>query len=403
MIVSLDESLRAFRAEVRDFVAANLPSDLAWRFLNGSYLGGHRDMMTWSSILHRKGWSVPHWPVEHGGTGWNAEQHFIFNEEMKRAGAPPMPFQGPILVGPVVIAVGSEAQKKRFLPPIVRGETAWCQGFSEPGAGSDLASLKTVAIRKDDHYVVRGQKLWTSGAHEADWGFFLVRTNPEVKAQKGISFLLVDMKSPGVTVRPVVFLNGLHHTNEVFLDDVVVPAENLVGEENKGWEYAKTLLGAERTASAEVHWTKFELEKLKAIARAEISGGRPLMENPQFRRKVVRLELAVLALEYSVLRVLAGENARYDAGAITSSLKIRGSELMQRVTELQVEALGPKGIRYFDAEKFPHNADECPQDPIWPAYAISKLGQQVTLRATTIFGGAKEVQKNLIARAAFGL
>ncbi|MBL8385429.1 MAG: acyl-CoA dehydrogenase family protein [Burkholderiales bacterium] len=393
----------AFRALVREFVRDNLPADMAWRTRHRSFYGGHRDIMAWSRILARNGWAVPHWPVEHGGTGWTAAQLHMFHEETRRADAPPLPYQGPYLVGPVLIAVGSDEQKRRFLPRIASGEDCWCQGFSEPGAGSDLASLRTTALRRADHYVVSGQKLWTSAAHEADWGFFLVRTDPSARPQQGISFLLIDMRSPGVTVRPVILLNGEHHVNEVFLDEVLVPAANLVGEENKGWHYAKTLLGAERTVSAEVYWSENELAKLKEIARRERVRGTALIDDEAFRRRLAYLEIELRALRYSVLRVSAGEPDPVPEGAITSALKLRGSELMQKVAELQVEALGPKAMRYFDAAEFPVSDAAHADDPSWPAYAIAKTGGQLTLRAATIAGGARDVQKNIIAKLAFGL
>jgi len=403
MIVQFDENDEAFREEVRQFLRDHLPEDMAWRVRNGSFYGGHRDIMAWSKILHRKGWAVPHWPVEHGGTGWTPSRHHIFNQEMKRAHAPPLPYQGPYLVGPVIMAVGSAQQKQVHLGGIARGEVCWCQGFSEPGAGSDLASLRTVAIREGEHYRVNGQKLWTSAAHESDWGFFLVRTNGEVRPQEGISFLLIDMKTPGITVRPVILLNGEHHVNEVFFDNVVVPVENLLGEENKGWQYARTLLGAERTVSAEVYWSENELAKLKEIARSEIVRGKPLIDRPVFRDRLARLEIEMLALRYSVLRVLSGENNKFHDGAVASGLKLRGSELMQKIAELQAEALGPKALRYFDAAAFPQCAAQWPHDPLWPDYAIGKSGGQLSMRAATIAGGAREVQKNIIAKLAFGL
>ena len=403
MIVEFDAADQAFREEVRQFLRENLPADMAWRVRTRGFYGGHRDVMAWSRILYRKGWAVPHWPVEHGGTGWSATRQHIFHEEMKHADAPALPYQGPYLVGPVIMAVGSAQQKERFLPRIRSGEDCWCQGFSEPGAGSDLATLRTRAVRQGDHYVVNGQKLWTSAAHEADWGFFLVRTDPDVRPQEGISFLLVDMKSPGIKVRPVILLNGEHHVNEVFFEDVAVPLENLVGEENKGWLYARTLLGAERTVSAEVYWTENGIERLKAMARRETAGGKPLIEDAVFRNKLARLEIDALALRYSVLRVYAEEKNRFPEGAVSSALKLRGSELLQRVAELQVEVLGPKAMRHFDAAQFPDSPEAVADDPLWPDHAIGKTGAHLSLRAATIAGGAKEVQKNIIAKLAFGL
>ena len=403
MIVEFDAADEAFREEVRQFLREHLPEDMAWRVRTRGFYGGHRDVMAWSRILHRKGWAVPHWPMEQGGTGWSATRQQIFHEEMKRGHAPSLPYQGPYLVGPVLMAVGSARQKERFLPRIRSGEDCWCQGFSEPGAGSDLASLRTRAIRQGDHYMVNGQKLWTSAAHQADWGFFLVRTDPQVRPQEGISFLLIDMKSPGIQVRPVILLNGEHHVNEVFFEDVAVPAENLVGEENQGWLYARTLLGAERSVSAEVYWTENEIEKLKDIARRETASGKPMIEDEVFRNKLARLEIDALALRYSVLRVYAEESNKFHEGAVSSALKLRGSELLQRVAELQVEVLGPKAIRYFDAASLPDSPQGFAGDSLWPDYAIARTGTHLSLRAATIAGGAKEVQKNIIAKLAFGL
>ncbi len=403
MRVQFDRADEDFRAEVREFLQCNLPPDMAWRVRTGSFYGGHQDIMAWSRILCRKGWAVPHWPLEHGGTGWSAAQLHIFNQEMKRADAPPLPYQGPYLVGPVLIAVGSAAQKQRFLPRIASGEDCWCQGFSEPGAGSDLAALRTRAERRADHYIVNGQKLWTSAAHQADWGFFLVRTDAAARPQDGISFLLIDMESPGISVRPVILLNGEHHVNEVFFEDVLVPCENLVGEENRGWQYARTLLGAERTVSAEVYWSERELTKLKDMARCERLRGKPLIESHAFRNKLARLEIELLALRHSVLRVSAGESNKFHPGAVSSALKLRGSELMQKVAELQVEALGPRAMRYFDAGTSPQSKAQWPDDPLWPDYSIAKTGGYISLRAATIAGGAREVQKNIIAKLAFGL
>jgi alkylation response protein AidB-like acyl-CoA dehydrogenase len=398
MNFELDSQLEAFRQEVREFISTNLPQDIRWRVQHGGFMGAHEDRVTWNRILHRKGWSVPHWPVEYGGTNWTPMQHHIFNRECMMADTPRAAFQGPLLVGPVVIAVGTEEQKQRFLPPIREGTVVWCQGFSEPNAGSDLSSLRTAATREGDHYVVRGQKMWTGGAHVSDWGFFLVKTDLNVKPQLGISFLLIDMKSPGVTVRPIYTIDGKHHTNEVFLDDVKVPISNLLGEENKGWQYAKTLLGHERTSSAEIYWSRKEIEKLRAIAASERDGESALIDSPTIRLKLATLEARLRALEFSVLRVIANESNKFPEGAVTSALKLRGSELMQQISELEVEVLGPKTLRRVShlegGEGF---ADE----PGWPDYVLGKAGTHLTIRGTTIMGGAREVQKNIIAKTAF--
>jgi len=399
-----DEEELAFRDEVRQFLQAHLPQEMAWRVRNRSFYGGHQDIMAWSRILGSKGWAVPHWPVEHGGTGWTPMQQHLFHQESRRAYAPVLPLQGPYLVGPIVIAVGTPEQKRRFLPGISGGTTCWCQGFSEPGAGSDLASLRTTAVRDGEQYLVNGQKLWTSAAHEADWGFFLVRTDGAARPQDGISFMLIDMKSPGITVRPVILLNGEHHVNEVFFDNVAVPRENLLGEENKGWHYAKTLLGAERTVSAEVYWSENELDKLKWMLQQESGvAGSSLIADAALRNRLARLEIDLLALRHSVLRVLSGERNKYSDAAVASALKIRGSELMQRIAKLQMDALGPRALRYFDASSLPHSAADMEQDPLWPDYVLAKSGGHLSMRATTIAGGAREVQKNVIAKQAFGL
>jgi len=403
MRLMLDEQDEAFRIEVREFLRDQLPPDMAWRIRNGGFYGAYEDVMAWSRILGRRGWAVPHWPLDAGGTGWTPLQQHIFHEECKRAGAPSLPYQGPYLVGPVLLAVGSAEQKARFLPGIRSAETTWCQGFSEPGAGSDLASLRTTAVREGEFYVVNGQKLWTSAAHLADWGFFLVRTRTDARPQESISFLLIDMKSPGITVRPVILLDGAHHVNEVFFNDVRVPHNNLLGEENRGWTYAKTLLGAERTVSAEIYWSECELDKVKHIARQERRDGRPLMDDTVIRRRIAMLEVEMLALRYSVLRVSSGVRFRFHEGAVTSALKVRGAELMQKVVELQADLLGPKAMRFFHMATHPDSPDDYPDTPDWPAYVLSKSGGQLAIRAASIAGGTREVQKNIIARLAFGL
>jgi alkylation response protein AidB-like acyl-CoA dehydrogenase len=321
-------------------------------------------------------------------------------EELYRADALDYGWQGTRMIGPVLIAFGSEAQRRRFLPPMLSGEEYWCQGFSEPNAGSDLASLRTRAERVGDEWVVNGQKIWTSDAQYADWGFFLVRTDPAVKPQRGISFLLIPMNAPGIRIRPIESLNGGHELNEVFLDDVCVPRENLVGEPGQGWTYAKYLLEKERTASAYLYQNKRELEKAKQIARAETARGRRLIDTPEFARKVARIEADMLALEWSVLRILSDEHTTHDAGAVVSALKIRGSEMQQRVSQLQLEALGPRALRMFDHDR---NYATLEGTPLWPAYVPGRTAQFLHLRASTIYGGAREIQKNIIAKRAFGL
>jgi alkylation response protein AidB-like acyl-CoA dehydrogenase len=302
------------------------------------------------------------------------------------------------MVGPVIYMFGSEDQKSRFLPPIRRGDYLWCQGFSEPGAGSDLASLKTVAVREGDHYHVNGQKIWTSGAFESEWGFFLVKTDTTVKAQLGISFLLIDMQSSGITVRRIPQFNGESHVCEVFLEDVKVPAENLVGDEGKGWLYAKTLLDHERTVSSYIHFNRRELRRAKEIARTETADGRPLIEDPEVRTRLAQLDSQVTALEWSVLRVLADERTRYGATVAASILKLTGSRLHQAVTELQADLLGLRSIRYFD----PYQS-EFGLSPLWLDYVPGRMGAALISRAVTIFGGTEQVQKNFLSKQAFGL
>ncbi|MDP6175497.1 MAG: acyl-CoA dehydrogenase family protein, partial [Rhodospirillales bacterium] len=323
----------AFQQEVRDFISGTLPADIREISDKGQHFAKEH-YLRWHSILYEKGWSVPGWPEEHGGPGWTATQKYIFNTEMGLAGMPmPVPF-GPVMVGPVIIEFGNHAQKKKYLPRIESGEDWWCQGYSEPGSGSDLASLKTRAVRDGDHYLLNGQKIWTSYAHYADRMFCLVRTDTEVKPQAGISFLLLDMDMPGITVRPIITMNKFHSVNEVFFDNVKVPVENRVGEENMGWTYAKFLLGNERTSIANIGQAKRRMEQIKTAARAELMDGEPLIEDRIFARKIADLEVKLMALEYTQFRLLADEEAGRDVGAVASVLKIRGTELTQAQTEV---------------------------------------------------------------------
>jgi len=389
-----------FRLEVREFLKNNLPDKLRRRAYAGAHGLGRETMLEWARILGKRGWVAPTWPKAYGGPGWSAMQRHIFDEECWKADAPTTHFQTYLLVGPTVIKFGNEEQKKRFLPPILKGDVIWSQGFSEPNAGSDLASLKTTAIRRGDRYIMNGTKIWTSGSHFADWCFFLVRTNTEVKAQHGISFLLADLKSPGITIRPIISIDGQHHLNQVFLDNVEVPAENLVGEEGKGWTYAKSLLEDERTGSAFINRSKRNVEKAREIASKEIKNGRPLIEDPEFRRRVARIEIELQALEYSVLRVLANEKTRYHGNAVAGVLKIHGSELQQKVADLMLEALGQRALRQFPEEW--HARDEA-EALLWPRYAPGRTADAMMARAATIYGGSAQVQRTVIAKLAFGL
>ena len=385
---------QAFRLDVREFIAANLPSDVATdtrRWMNPSAACFRR----WQRILASKGWGAPHWPVEHGGTDWHPLRKHIFMQEVYRADAPDFGWQGLHMMGPVLIAFGSAEQKALFLPKILTGEEMWCQGFSEPGAGSDLANLRTTAVLDGDHYIVQGQKLWTSDAQDAQWGFFLVRTDAGGKPQRSLSFLAVPMGTPGMTVRAIRSIDGRSELNEVFLDKVRVPHQNLIGEAGQGWTYAKYLLEKERTASAFLYFSQRQLAKAKAIASEVRAGQGRLIDTPAFSHQLARVEADLHALEWSVLRVLAHEANKYDMTAVVSALKIRGSEMQQRVSELLIDALGPLALRHFERGPGDRSAR-------WPEFTVGATSIFLNARAATIYGGAREVQKNIIAKAAFG-
>ena len=387
----------AFQREVRAFISENYPASLRGKQDEGDELS-KEDFLSWHRVLAKKGWVAPAWPVEYGGTGWTATQKYIWSEETASADCVRlMPF-GLSMVGPVIYAFGTPEQKARFLPGILSGDDWWCQGYSEPGSGSDLASLRTKAVREGDEYVVNGQKTWTTMAQHADWGFFLVRTNPDAKQQEGISFLLIDMKSPGITVRPIITLGGEHEVNEVWLEDVRVPVDQRIFEENKGWTCAKFLLAHERTGIAGVASSKRGIEKVKTIARTELDGDRPLIANPFFRRKIAELEMDLTALEYTELRSLAGESAGKGPGPESSLLKIKGSEIQQRLTELSLEAVGHYGAPYFRG--FGEGDNE---HPIGPDYAHRAAPTYFNARKTTIYGGSNEIQRNIIAKMVLGL
>jgi len=383
---------QAFRQEVREWVEANLPTDISSKVHQGLRLT-RDDMQTWAKILGRKGWLGYGWPKAFGGPGWNASQKHLFEEECALAGAPRIVPFGPVMVAPVIMAFGNAEQHRRFLPGIASGEVWWSQGYSEPGSGSDLASLKTRADREGDHYIVNGQKTWTTLGQYGDWIFCLVRTSHEGKPQTGISFLLIDMKSPGVTVRPIKLIDGECEVNEVWFDNVKVPAENLIGEENKGWNYAKFLLAHERTNIADVNRAKRELERLKRIAKAE-----GVYEDTRFRDEIARLEVDIVALEMMVLRVLSAEKSGKQSLDIAGLLKIRGSEIQQRYTELMMLAAGPYSIPFImeamDAgwQGLPVGALHCA--PLASTY--------FNVRKTTIYGGSNEVQRNIVSQTVLG-
>jgi pimeloyl-CoA dehydrogenase large subunit len=358
------------------------------------------DLVGWQRILNAKGWAVPHWPVEWGGTNWSPVRQYIYREELQQAPAPdPLPF-GVNMVGPVIIAFGSEAQKRRHLPRIANLDDWWCQGFSEPGAGSDLASLKTAARREGDHYVVNGQKTWTTLAQYADWMFCLARTDQAAKKQDGISFLLIDMKTPGITVRPITTIDGGQEVNEVFFDDVRVPIENRVGEENRGWDYAKFLLGNERSGIARVGVSKARLRRLREIAALERVGDKPLIEDERFRVKIAAIEVELKALEMTQLRVVAAERRGNRPDPASSILKIKGSEIQQAISELLLEAIGP----YAVVGEAPHEEGErWNEPPVSHDWATGLAPQYFNMRKVSIYGGSNEIQKNIIAKAILGL
>ena len=389
----------AFRDEVRAFFKTSVPETIRQKMVDGRHLA-KADFVDWQRILNKRGWAVPNWSTEWGGTGWTPVQQYVFLDEMQQAPAPPPLAFGVNMLGPVLIAFGSEAQKRRFLPRIANIDDWWCQGFSEPGAGSDLASLRTTAKRDGDHYVVNGQKTWTTLGQHADMIFCLVRTSTGARKQEGISFLLIDMKSKGVTVRPIRLIDGGHEVNEVFFDDVRVPAENLVGEENKGWDYAKFLLGNERVGIARVGVSKERIRRLKQLAAMERDGDRPMIEDERFRERIAAVEIELKALEMTQLRVVAAERNRKDKrpDPASSILKIKGSEIQQAVTELLMELVGPYAM------PTPDEPDEGSNEPpIGPDWAGTVAPTYFNWRKISIYGGSNEIQKNIIAKAILGL
>ncbi len=390
----------AFRQEVRDFIAKELPAETRERMIAGKS-PTKQQVVDWQRKLNARGWAAPEWPKEAGGPGWTLAQRYIFREELQQAPAPsPLGFNIN-MCGPVIIEFGTEEQKQRFLPRMLNLDDWWCQGFSEPGAGSDLAGLKTRAVREGDHYVVNGQKTWTTLAQHADWIFLLVRTDPAAKKQEGISFLVCDMKTPGITVRPIITIEGGHEVNEVFFDDVKIPAENLIGEENKGWDCAKFLLGNERFGQARVGASRERIRRLKVIAQESMDGGQPLMQDPEFRRKVTEIEVELKALEMTVMRVIATESKRRDKkpDPATSVLKIKGTEIQQMCSELLMKAAGP----YAWADGDPDEEGETNDVDVAPDWAFGLAGVYFNWRKQSIYGGSNEIQRNIMAKAFLGL
>ena len=402
MRLEFTEEEQAFREEVRRFLREQLSCDISDKVLNGYELG-REDHVIWQRRLHERGWGGMGWPVEFGGPGWNPVQQHLFEEESALAGAPRLIPFGTKMVAPVIMAFGTVAQQQRFLPKISSGAEWWCQGYSEPGAGSDLASLKTRAVRDGDHYVVDGQKTWNTLGHYADWIFCLVRTDVHAKQQSGISFLLINMKSPGITVRPIMLLDGGHEVNEIWFENVRVPVENRIGEENRGWTYAKFLLGHERTNIAGIGIAKRELARLKRIAARECQRGRPLVEDPLFAAQVAQVEVDLWALEITNLRVLSAERQSPAMGPEASILKIKGTEIHQTISELLMRAVGPYALP-LRAEAMEAGWQFDPtREPPGPRYASTLASSYFNQRKLSIFGGSNEIQKNIIAKMIVGL
>ncbi|USX06746.1 acyl-CoA dehydrogenase family protein [Paraburkholderia fungorum] len=393
---------KAFRAEVLEFLRTSLPSNIAEKVNLGKRLT-RDDMARWHGILNSRGWLANHWPKEYGGPGWTPVQKFIFDNECAIAGAPRIVPFGVNMLGPVMIKYGSEAQKRHWLPRILDGSDWWCQGYSEPGAGSDLASVRTTAVRVTEsgkeYYVVNGQKTWTTLAHYANMIFCLVRTSQDARKQAGISFLLIDMNTPGVEVRPIITLDGEHEVNEVFFTDVRVPVENLVGEENKGWTYAKYLLTYERTNIAGVGFSVAALRRLKEAALAVQCNGRALIDDPLFAARLARVEIDLENMKTTNLRVIAAVAGGGVPGAESSMLKIRGTEIRQELSSLTRRAMGSY------AQPFIEEALEDGYDlpPLGPELAAGAAAQYFNNRKLSIFGGANEIQKNIISKMILGL
>jgi alkylation response protein AidB-like acyl-CoA dehydrogenase len=394
MDLNFSKEERAFRDEVRTFLAGALPADLRQKMIERRHLGKD-DIVRWQRLLNARGWATPNWPVEYGGQLWTPAQRYIFQEEMALAHAPEGSPFNVNMIGPIICKFGTDAQKQRFLARIANIDDWWCQGFSEPGAGSDLASLKTRAERDGDDYVVNGQKIWTTQAQHADWMFALVRTDNSGKKQQGITFLLIDMKTAGITVRPIETIDGERDANEVFFDDVRVPMENRIGEEGRGWDYAKHLLGSERSGIARIGLSKERLVQLRALeADMAKRGILTETERKRLRRALTEVEVELRALELTQLRVVAADAQGGGAGPAASILKIKGTELQQRMTELTLELAGPAGLA-MPAE----GANAAPED----GWVEAAAPFYFTMRKVSIFGGSNEIQKNIIAKTVLGL
>ena len=398
--IERDASLDEFRAEVRAFCERELPAEIRRKQAAGQHVE-KPEYDEWLKRLGKRGWNTGRWPVEHGGLGWSPEQYLAFCEELGRAGAPPLVTFGTTMAGPVIYTFGTEKQKQQHLPGIIKNDVWWCQGYSEPGAGSDLAGLKTKAVRDGDHYVVNGQKIWTSLAHWADWIFALVRTDASGKKQEGISFLLIDMKTPGITVRPIIGITLGHHLNEVFFDNVRVPVGNLIGEEGKGWTYAKFLLANERVGNVDIAKLEHYLGHLRQLLQRTTDGGRPLSEDPQFKRRLAELEVGLASVKALMADQLAA--TKEEGGAPTlmgaAALKLRGTEVQQAILQANMDVLARYGQVYqLDALSAGWNGAI-----IGPEESAEITYEHLYRRAATVYGGSSEIQKNIIAKGALGL
>jgi len=396
MHMQFTEADLAFRDEVREFLATELPDDVRERWVNGSLIFPDRDdAVRWQKILHKKGWIAPNWPAEHGGPGWTTSQKFIFECETAEAGAPPVIPLGLRMVGPVIMRYGTDEQKAQFLPRILATDDYWCQGYSEPGSGSDLASLKTRAVADGDDYIINGSKIWTTHAHFADWMFALVRTSTEGKPQQGISFVLIPMDTPGIEVRPLITLGGHHEVNQVFLTDVRVPQANRVGEENDGWTVAKYLLEFERGGSFYTGRINVNLGRLRKLA-AEAG----CLDDPAFQKRLAELEVEAQAVSVSELRMLSALTTGQNPGASASIIKLRGSEATQKATEMTREAAGLYALPFEQLEQVVGGGNE---PGVSTPDEASSAGRYYGFRAATIFGGSSEVQRNILAKVSLGL
>ena len=392
----------AFREEVRTFIAENLPLEIQEASRRSPSYVPKEYTKRWHKILFEKGWVAPSWPKEHGGCEWTPVQKHIYDEEYQNANAPRLSSFGITMIGPVLYTFGTKDQKQQHIPSILNGDIFWCQGYSEPGSGSDLASLQTRAELDEsgDNYIVNGQKIWTSHAHHADWIFALVRTSSEGKKQEGISFLLIDMSTPGLEVKPIISMDGGHYLNEVFFVDVKVPVQNRIGEEDMGWTYAKYLLGHERTGIAGVAKSKRKLKNLKEIAGLEQLGDKAMIDDQDFKSRVASIGIKLQALEITNLRTLAAVNVGKSPGDASSILKIRGTEIEQELNELLMEAMGYYAQPYQPGRLFNQQTNMI---PVGPDHAVGLMEEHLLRRAASIYGGSNEIQKNIIAKAIMGL